>query len=1486
MAASAYKGLTIRIGADTTKLTSALRGVNSAIYKTQSEFRKLSKAAKLDPGNNKVISAQMGAVANMAVDSALKMERLKKSIAEVGSTSSKSDPSMTIGQLADATENAALDAEMAKERYNSLTAEIERVSDSIKDLSGIDPSEAVRASSSEWERAKEAILDWAHAAENEGTVARWEEKNHTSIESTINDLEHLRDTWVEASNEFDDASLVQSLHNARVELTAEEATLNSLGRQLAELDTKSNFGKSFGDLDDQLKVISSAADTANDRLQRMNNAVNMKPGNIGLIVERAKALADATEVARAKSQALQEKINSYKANGVDKISKSIGNVSLEFEKSKKAFSDAATETAKLEGELVDAKRQYTALVETGKGDGLQGKINAAARRVEILEHDLKDAKRAREEAFDRFDTAKMCKELQEAETEVKELETSTKSLADSMDTNLSVAAVHAAAQIGQLMREAGQHIMDSANDVDAAYRDMRKTVEGTEEQYKALYDAAMEYSQTHVTSADTMLEMEALAGQVGITADALQNFSEVAANLDVATDIDAEDIALKMGQMVNVMSDLNENNVRGFADALVDLGNKMPAQESAIMQIAQRLSSVGDVAGFTTPQVVGWAAAIASTGQRSEAAATGISTTITSIQSAVSKGGEELDAFAKVVGKSADEFKREWGKNASKVLEEFIAKLQDLGPEAIAQLEDLGIEGVRQTQTLLGLAKTVKNVGKAINISEGAWNGYINGTSGIGAAAQEAQRKAEGFSGSLAKMQNSLQVMWASLGPALKPVIDDIASGIQSLTEWFNKLDDSTKTTIVSVGAAFAAFAIGEPIIGALIGNIQKLAGSAITKAIAAFITAKKEVGKLNDAFLMAKVTPLGLSDALAKTGSSAAGFAKKATSLGTAFMSLASSGVLAAGAIGAVALAVGAYYIKKFNDAKKRTEAFNGVIDGIKGTTSDLHRELLYGKDTVEDYGKSWSGAGTDIDEFIKSQQEHVDAMNQTRDESTTTIGMLQQYKDIIDECAGAGEVSAEKQGQLEWALKGLEEATGNAYSASDILAGSMKDEEGNAIDLKKAIDDLIQAKKKESQINALTEMRTEAVKGQMEAKKAIDETAKAYQDYAQIVKDAHAQVTGHEMTDKELRDYALTSNNDDAKHLRELLGAMDEATKTSVAYSEEIATIDRELGYLSDSVDHEREGIMRTDEVMKASLDNVGITGDKVRELAEQIMLAGVSADDFASIASEDFALMAEQSGGDIQKLTDLIANYNAEEFEDKYGHLSVDGYGNVVDAVGTIYEWNGTEFVPKFTTIEVEGEEQAEQAAKNVAKAQDDIPKKTDSKVNIETKGTDKVKEGKKAIDDVPKKRDAKLMFSVFGKKTVEEANRVFKSVKDRTVTLTYHTKKTGGPTPAESATGAYIPYNKIPKHAAGIFTQPTLTNIGWVGEDGAELYSGNSLVPLTNRKYSMPYINDISDAVAKKLGGSMNNAPQISVVVNGVSSPEETARAITNALNLTL
>jgi len=47
--AESYRGLTIRIGGDTTKLTQALHTANQAISGTQSSMKKLSDALKMDP---------------------------------------------------------------------------------------------------------------------------------------------------------------------------------------------------------------------------------------------------------------------------------------------------------------------------------------------------------------------------------------------------------------------------------------------------------------------------------------------------------------------------------------------------------------------------------------------------------------------------------------------------------------------------------------------------------------------------------------------------------------------------------------------------------------------------------------------------------------------------------------------------------------------------------------------------------------------------------------------------------------------------------------------------------------------------------------------------------------------------------------------------------------------------------------------------------------------------------------------------------------------------------------------------------------------------------------------------------------------------------------------------------------------------------------------------------------------------------------------
>lgn len=54
--AGRIQGITVEIGGDTTRLTSALQGVNKEIKSTQSQLKDVEKLLKLDPSNTELLS--------------------------------------------------------------------------------------------------------------------------------------------------------------------------------------------------------------------------------------------------------------------------------------------------------------------------------------------------------------------------------------------------------------------------------------------------------------------------------------------------------------------------------------------------------------------------------------------------------------------------------------------------------------------------------------------------------------------------------------------------------------------------------------------------------------------------------------------------------------------------------------------------------------------------------------------------------------------------------------------------------------------------------------------------------------------------------------------------------------------------------------------------------------------------------------------------------------------------------------------------------------------------------------------------------------------------------------------------------------------------------------------------------------------------------------------------------------------------------------
>ena len=77
MAGNRIRGITVEIGGDTTKLQTALKGVNTEIRNTQSQLKDVEKLLKLDPGNTELIAQKHRLLAQAVSETKEKLETLK-----------------------------------------------------------------------------------------------------------------------------------------------------------------------------------------------------------------------------------------------------------------------------------------------------------------------------------------------------------------------------------------------------------------------------------------------------------------------------------------------------------------------------------------------------------------------------------------------------------------------------------------------------------------------------------------------------------------------------------------------------------------------------------------------------------------------------------------------------------------------------------------------------------------------------------------------------------------------------------------------------------------------------------------------------------------------------------------------------------------------------------------------------------------------------------------------------------------------------------------------------------------------------------------------------------------------------------------------------------------------------------------------------------------------------------------------------------------
>lgn len=499
--------------------------------------------------------------------------------------------------------------------------------------------------------------------------------------------------------------------------------------------------------------------------------------------------------------------------------------------------------------------------------------------------------------------------------------------------------------------------LKAAIDYESAFAGVKKTVDGTPQQFEKLSASIRNMAKEMPASATEIAAVAEAAGQLGVPIGSIEGFTKTMINLGVSTNLSAEEAATSIAKIGNIMQvsgdDLDSWSAK-FGATVVGLGNNFATTESDIVNMANRLAASGKIAGLTTPEILGLSTAMSSVGIEAEAGGTAMTQTLTAISKAVSEGGNDLRLYAETAGTTADQFAEKWRTKPAEALQDFIRGLgraKEEGKDTNKILDELGLTGIRQSNMLKSLGLAAETMGKAMNVANSEWE---KGT----ALTDEANKRYETMQSKLQMLKNQLTDVAIEFGG---PLLDALRDGLEAAKPWistladlakhFSSLSTEQKQSIINWGLAAAAA-----------GPFFKILGGGVS-TIGSFINAigslSKGIGYISGSLKYLKDFG-GAANSL-KTVAGSAGAVETAVAGATS-----STGTFA-GALGALAnpigllvggsalLAAGLVYLgNKKDEARIKTEEFGSQL------SDTATKELRAFQSKVDDTSTAVANFGT----------------------------------------------------------------------------------------------------------------------------------------------------------------------------------------------------------------------------------------------------------------------------------------------------------------------------------------------------------------------------------------------------------------------------------------------------------------------------------------------------------------------------------------------
>lgn len=329
---------------------------------------------------------------------------------------------------------------------------------------------------------------------------------------------------------------------------------------------------------------------------------------------------------------------------------------------------------------------------------------------------------------------------------------------------------------------------------------VKRTVGGSDAFISDLGSAFKNISTEIPITTEELTKIATTAGQLGISADKVEEFTVVMAKLATTTDLSADQAATMLAQFANITG---VTDYERLGAVVAQLGDSTATTASKVVDMSQGMAAAASIAGMSSTDIMAIAAALGSLGIEAQAGSTAMSQLINTLYKAT-ETGENLEEFAAVAGMTAQQFKQAWATDAVGAMNAFITGLNNVeqnGASAIVVLDRLGISGVRQQKAILGLASAGDLLSNTISQANSAWeeNTALNEKAGIMYETTQAK---------LTMMQNAFGNLEIAIGEAFAPVIGQVADALNNIIQPITKFIEENPQLVKAIAAAAAVIGV------------------------------------------------------------------------------------------------------------------------------------------------------------------------------------------------------------------------------------------------------------------------------------------------------------------------------------------------------------------------------------------------------------------------------------------------------------------------------------------------------------------------------------------------------------------------------------------------------------------------------------------------------------------------------------------------------